>query len=73
MAQPSEDGGRRKSIGLRERLDAVPTDGVHAGKGDAVSMKAQVIFDACWKKMEAKLKDVSSSSLSSDVYRCIQL
>ena len=42
-------------ISLRDRLDSVPS----TTPKEAISIKAQLIFDACWKKMEQRLNDVS--------------
>jgi hypothetical protein len=64
---------REPPISLRDRIDATPTTPVRSSKSDTVSMKAQVIFDASWKKMEARFKDVRRQeipSLAFDVNCC---
>lgn len=54
----SKESKTGRKLELRERIDAVPTVERDSSKIDSLPMKAQVIFDASWKKMEAKFGDV---------------
>lgn len=49
------------ALSLRERLEKMPT-GIPAN--EALSMKAQFIFETCWKKMEQRLNNVSQPDIS---------
>lgn len=46
-------------LSLRDRIASVPTS---LRTKDTVSMKANLIFDSCWRKMEQRLKDVSTTA-----------
>ena len=46
----------RSPVSLRERLNLMPTAATAAGAKE-VSMKAQVIFETSWKRIEQKYKD----------------